>query len=176
MSGYNEDYPLPTGFVSVKLHKGPLTDGQIVEELHIKNLIVANASKFMAKRMRPGANWGAGITHLEVGTGVGDGTASNPQAPNSAQTVLRSPLARKGITSWTYLDASGQPTNSETNILQLTTTFLESEANGAIVEMGMFGGDASNTIGSGYMFNYKTVPVINKTNEYQLTFAWRLTF
>ncbi|WP_017814481.1 hypothetical protein [Paenibacillus shenyangensis] len=176
MNMHNEDFPLPVGLVSVILHKGPLADGQIIEEFHIKNLIVANASRFMAKRMRPGANWGAGITHLEVGTGVGDGTQASPQAASLSQTVLRSPLARKAITSWTYLDSNGQATSAESNILQLTTTFLENEANGAVVEMGMFGGDASNTLGSGYMFNYKTVPVINKTSEYQLTFAWRLTF
>lgn len=169
-------FPAPSGFLSIYLHKGTLKNGEIVQEFHTKNLIVANASKFMAKRMRPGTSWGAGITHLEVGTGVGDGSLQNPQAPSSLQTMIRTALARKPITSWTYLDTNGQATNTETNILQLTTTFLENEANGSLVEMGMFGGDATNTLGSGQMFNYKTVPVINKTNEYQLTFTWKITF
>ena len=181
------------GFISAYLHRGeglefvPLSDEPghgyfriphkaILLERHAKNLIVTKASQLMAKRMRPGTSWGAGITHLEVGTGFGTGTAQNPQPENSAQTALRQPLARKAITSWTNLDGSGNPAGSDTNVLQLTTTFVENEANGALVEMGLFGGDATSTLGSGFMFNYKVFPAINKDNTMQLTLVWKLTF
>jgi hypothetical protein len=181
------------GFISAYLHRGeglefvPLSDEPghgyfriphkaILLERHAKNLIVTKASQLMAKRMRPGASWGAGITHLEVGTGVGTGTAQAPQGENAAQTALRQPLARKAITSWSNLDGSGNPAGSDTNVLQLTTTFVENEANGALVEMGLFGGDATSTLGSGFMFNYKVFPAINKDNTMQLTLVWKLTF
>lgn len=182
----------PSGFISAYLHRGdaefvPYGDDpthgyhrvpkdNIVGERHVKNLIVTNASKFMAKRMRPGTSWGAGISHLEVGTGVGTGTTQAPQAENAAQTILRVALARKAITSWTCLDAGGVPTGGDTNVLQITTTFVEAEANGAIVEMGLFGGDATSSLGSGQMFNYKAFPVLNKDNTMQLTLVWKLTF
>lgn len=184
----------PVGYISAYTHRGGLefvpfgsedpthgyfrrkAEGEILDERHVKNLIVTNASKFMAKRMRPGTSWGAGISHLEVGTGVGTGTTQNPQAEVSSYTALRTPLARKAITSWTCLDGSGNPTGSDTNVLQITTTFVEIEANGAIVEMGLFGGDSTVTTGTGQMFNYKVFPAITKDNTMQLTLVWTLTF
>lgn len=187
-----QDIIKASGFISAFMHTGDtqfvqngdepnqgyhvLPKGRIQQEMHVKNLIVDKASQLMAKRMRPGSNWGAGITHLELGTGTGTGTTQNPQSESPAQTALRSPLMRKGITSWTYVDGAGNPTSSETNVMQLTTLFTEAEANGAIVEMGLFGGDASNTIGTGYMFNYKTFPVWNKIAGMKLTIVWKLTF
>lgn len=181
------------GFISAYLHQGaaefvPFNDGDpyhgfyrvpqenITQEMHIQNMIVTRASLFMAKRMRPGASWGNGISYLEVGTGVGSGTTQVPQAEQLAQTALRTPLLRKAISSWTNLDTNNAATVSDTNVLQITTTFIENEANGAIVEMGLFGGDATGINGSGQMFNYKTFPVINKDNTMQLTLVWKLTF
>jgi hypothetical protein len=194
MMNFSEEKVLnASGFISAYLHYGDaefvsFNDGdpthgfyqvpaaQIAQEMHVKNLIVSRASLFMAKRMRPGTSWGAGITHLEVGTGVGTGTTQVPQTESVSQTALRTPLARKAITSWTNLDTGGAATGTDTNVLQITTTFVEAEANGAIVEMGLFGGDATTTLGSGQMFNYKTFPVINKDNTMQLTLVWKLTF
>jgi hypothetical protein len=181
------------GFISAYQHAGPLefvshnnpddpTNGYfrlpdtIEVERHMKNLIVTKASVFMAKRMRGGTSWGAGIGYLEVGTGVGSGTTQSPQAESAAQTALRTPLLRKAITSWTCLDTDGDPTASDTNVVQYTTTFTEAEAIGAIVEMGMFGGDATTTNGSGFMFNYKVFPVINKDDTMQLTIVWKVTY
>jgi hypothetical protein len=190
---YEDLLAKPEGFISAYLHPAgalefvPYGDDPthgyhrilreaVVDERHVKNLIVTNASKFIAKRMRPGASWGTGISYLEVGTGVGTGTTQVPQAENLAQTALRVPLLRKAISAWTNLDSGGVATGTDTNVLQITTTFLEAEANGAIVEMGLFGGDATATNGSGQMFNYKTFPVLNKDNTMQLTLVWKLTF
>lgn len=179
------------GFVSAYLHEGSPVyvwmdkesrQGYLkrptnaIREHHLKNLIVNKASVLMAKRMRPGASWGAGITHLEVGTGVGTGNTQAPEAESASQTTLRSPLARKDITAWTYIDSSGNPTETETNVVEFSVNFTENEAIGALVEMGLFGGDASNTLGTGYMFNYKVFSVWNKQAGMQLTVTWRITF
>jgi hypothetical protein len=148
----------------------------VVGERHMKNLIVNMASKFMAHRMVPGTSWGSGIGYLEVGTGVGTGTTQAPQVEDVNQTALRVALSRKAITSWTFLDSAGNATASETNVVQYTTTFLETEAIGAIVEMGLFGGDATTTLGSGHMFNYKVFPVWNKQSGMRLTVIWNITY
>lgn len=178
------------GFISAYMHDDELEFVQlgegnqgyfkpseaIQEEMHVKNLIVNKASRFMAKRMRPSESWGGGIQYLEVGTGVGTGTTQVPQKESVDQEKLRQALIRKKITSWTYVDADGKPTATETNVLQLSTTFDKTEAVGAIVEMGLFGGDATDELGSGYMFNYKTFPVWNKAEGMSLTIVWKLTF
>ena len=176
----------PEGFIGGFLHKDELefvqvgtepnqgyfrTPKEVIQEMHVNK-----ASELMAKRMRPGTTWGAGIQYLELGTGTGTGTTQAPQAESASQTALRASLIRKAITSWTYLDSSGNPTANESNVIQLTTTLAENEGNGALVEMGLFGGDATTTAGTGYMFNYKTFPVWNKQAGMRLTIVWRLTF
>lgn len=146
------------------------------ESKHMKNLIVDMASQLIANRLRPGASWGNGITHLEVGTGFGSGTLQAPEAEIGSQTALRTPLLRKEIDAWTFLDEDGEPTGTATNALQLTTVFDLNEANGALVEMGLFGGDATDEVGTGLMFNYKTFPVWNKQEDFHLTVVWKLIF
>lgn len=189
---HSEVYPTPKGFIDMYGHKGEavfvqvgdgenqgyyvLPKDEVIEEMHMPNLIVSKASQYMAKRMVPGTSWGTGIGFLEVGTGVGTGSTQNPQVEAMSQVALRVPLIRKAISSWTYLDASGNPTASETNVVQYTTIFTETEAVGALVEQALFGGDATATAGTGYMFNYKAFAVWNKDNTMRLTVVWKLTF
>lgn len=179
-AGFVHAYQHTEDFDFVKIgdgeNQGYLIPKGVMAERHMKNLIVGSASNLMARRMVPGTSWGAGIGYLEVGTGVGTGTTQAPQGEDASYTALRVPLARKAISSWTYLDASGNPTASVTNVVQYTTTFIETEAIGALVEMGLFGGDATTTLGSGYMFNYKTFPVWNKQSGMKLTVIWNITF
>lgn len=177
------------GFISAYTHKDELefvqlgegnqgyfkVPSEVQDERHMKNLIVSRASVFMAKRMKPGVSWGSGIQYLEVGVGVGTGTTQLPQKEDISQERLRQSLLRKEITSWTYLGSDGKPTASETNVMQFTTTFGNTEAVGALVEMGLFGGDATAVAGTGYMFNYKTFPVWNKAEGMNLTIVWKIT-
>jgi hypothetical protein len=189
---FNENFKKPKGFISAYMHRGGMQfvhigtepkqgyyiipEASIVNEMHMKNMIVTKASTLMANRMRPGASWESGIGYLEVGTGVGTGTTDNPQKETVTDEHLKVPLARNPITSWTYIDSAGNPVVGPTNRLRLTTTFAEAEALGAQTEIGLFGGNATSTLDSGYMFNYKTHPVWTKTNDLQLTIVWDLTF
>jgi len=96
-------------------------------------------------------------------------------------TKLVGELYRKQFTSWCFVDATGAETTLNTNILKLTTTFYENEANGPLTEMGIFGGDAQDWNSgagkdSGYAWNYKTFKVWNKINNSRLTVVWKLTF
>ena len=188
----SEVFKTPKGVIDMFGHKGRPTFVQvgeganqgyliipkenIIREEHLKNLIVNKASVLMAKRMVPGVSWGAGIGYLELGTGVGTGTTQAPQVESPSQTALRLSLVRKAITAWTYVDANDNPTGTPTNRIRYTTNLGESEAVGALVEQALFGGDATSTRGSGYMFNYKTFKVWNKDDTMELTIAWTLTF
>lgn len=153
---------------------------EITDELFERNLIVQQASVLMAERMAPGNTGTAGIGYLAVGTGFGNGTSTAPQAEDPTYVQLRAEAFRKAITSWTYLDGSGNPIGTPPNgvgVLQLTTTFAATEANVAIVEMGLFGGSATTTANSGLIFNYKVVGAWNKTQSSgALTVIWTITF
>lgn len=105
----------------------------------------------------------------------------NPPAEELTTVKLQGELFRKEFTSWSFVNPNGSDSQSATNILKLVTTFYEAEAVGPLTEMGLFGGNASewnNGAGkdSGYMFNYKTFAVWNKSADSRLTISWRLTF
>lgn len=185
---------------------GKIEGGEIIAEKEVKNLIVDKASELMSCRLAPGsvpgnasggANSGTflldGLQYLGVGVGVLNDPAQpydkvsnpvntsvwdlqNPPAEQLDTTKLEGEIFRKEFTSWCFVDASGNDTNSPTNILKLVTTFYESEAVGPLTEMGLFGGNAEAAKDSGYMFNYKTFPVWNKPSDARLTITWKLTF
>lgn len=187
MMNNSEEFKTPVGHIGMILHKGGEYDvktdtikgGEIIQKAEFKNLIVNSASVLMAQRMAPGSgpniNTGTfindGLQYLAVGKGYG-GTGfdyMNPKPAAVTDTKLRDEIARKEFTSWTFVDpVTGNNTSSPTNILKLSTTFLETEAVGPLVEMGLFGGNATSTKDSGYMFNYKTFPVWNKPNDARL--------
>ena len=110
---------------------------------------------------------------------------------------LQNETIRKKITSWAFVDENGDISDKETNILKLTTLFnendLSSEENGTlfelassnsskaydrhfIVEMGLFGGDATDDANTGYIFNYKLFPAWNKIEGSSLLINWIITF
>lgn len=128
------------------------------------NLIVDKASDLMAGLLNPNSNL-KGITHLAVGSGVGNGTLVDPEAEISSQTALRDELYRKAVTS-TLVNA---------NKMTLSTTFDFDEAIGNITEMGLFGGNATVLPNSGYMFNFKVFSAKPKDSTIQLGFIWEIT-
>lgn len=189
---------------------GRIVGGKLIKKRIIRNLIVDKASELMAARMAPGATIGSGTASLTgdmldnglqfLALGVGQmvdpdqlydestnpvDTVSwdlqNPPVETLGTTKLVGELYRKPFTSWRFLNADGTETADITNILSLTTTFYEDEANGPLTEMGLFGGDAldwNSGAGrnSGYMFNYRTFKVWNKPSSSRLTIVWKLTF
>jgi len=146
-----------------------------------KNIIVTVASELMAELMRgiigdivrPQVD---GIRTLAVGTGGGSWDLQAPPAETATQTQLENELFRKEFDSVNYIDGVGNITATRTNIIDLTTVFGTTEANGALVEMGLFGGTSATTANQGTQVNYFTFPVINKDSSAVLTIIWRLTF
>ena len=126
-----------------------------------------------------------------------DPTTSMSIDEQKVQNSLQNETIRKKITSWAFVDENGDISDKETNILKLTTLFnendLSSEENGTlfelassdsskaydrhfIVEMGLFGGDATDNANTGYMFNYKLFPAWNKIEGSSLLINWIITF
>lgn len=156
-----------------------------VEERHIHNIIVEDASLLIARLLADGqtsidpAGPAHGIFVLAVGTGNPVWPdKNNPPAPTATQHILESELSRKRFANVNFVktDGSGLPSSTVTNIIDFQAVFNESEAVGSIMELSMFGGDASDTqADSGTMINYRTIPVINKPNTATLSIIFRLT-
>ena len=132
-----------------------------------------------------------GLKYLAIGTG----TLQDPDLPydestnpslwdlqhppeeDITTTKLAGELFRKKFTDWKFLDSTGNLASSPTNILLLSTTFLEMEAVGPLVEMGLVGGDdANDDPDTGILFNYKTFKVWNKPSDCRLSICWKITF
>jgi hypothetical protein len=113
-----------------------------------------------------------------VGTGASSWDKQNPPQPTVSQTKLVGELARKAFTTADvcFVDpTTGDPTIAPTNVVDYTATFAETEAVGAWVEMALFGGDATDVADSGTEINYRTFPVINKSNSMTMTVIFRIT-
>lgn len=152
--------------------------GHIIEERHGHNIIVNSASILIARLLKDSKEPDAGISYLAVGTGAVGWNLQNPPQPTASQTTLYSEIARKAFTTEdvNFIDPdTGDPTTTPTGVVDYTMTFAETEAVGPLVEMGLFGGDASDLRDSGTEINYRTFPVLNKSNSMVLTITFRIT-
>ena len=153
-------------------------NGKVIDEREDHNIIVNAASILIARLLKDSKEPDGGITYLAVGTGAPGWNLQNPPQPTNTQTTLDAEIARKAFSTQdvTFIDPeTGNPTTIPTNVLDFTATFAETEAVGALVEMGLFGGDATDLVNSGSEINYRTFPVINKTNSMTLTIIFRIT-
>lgn len=153
-------------------------NGRVVDERHGTNIIVNTASILVARLLKDSKEPDGGITYLAVGTGAQGWNLQNPPQPTNTQTTLYGEISRKAFTTEdvTFIEPdTGDPTTAATNVIDFTATFAETEAVGPLVEMGLFGGDATDISGSGSQINYRTFPVINKTNSMTLTIIFRMT-
>jgi hypothetical protein len=140
-----------------------------------KNIITASASILLARLMRLNTDPAYGCFGLAVGTGSQSWDPQNPPPATAAQTQLQNELFRKQFQSINFT-SNGVVSATPTNVIDLTTFFVESEANGALVEMGIVGGDATLVANTGTLVNYRTFAVINKPPTASLTIVWRLSF
>ena len=152
--------------------------GELIQEYHGNNIIVNTASILIARLLKDNKEPEAGISYLAVGTGAPGWNLQNPPQPTNTQTQLEGEISRKAFTTEdvNFVDPeTGDPTIVPTNVVDYTATFAETEAVGPLVEMGLFGGDASDQTDSGTQVNYRTFPVINKTSSMTLTIIFRIT-
>jgi hypothetical protein len=155
-------------------------DGKVAYAWEDHNVIVNSASILIARLLKDCSESGAGISFLAVGTGGDNWNIQDPPAPTINQQTLENELGRKAIspTDTYFVDPNtGEPVGNDTptNIVDYSVTYSESEVVGAIVELGLFGGDATGALNSGTMINYRTFPVINKTSSMTLSIIVRIT-
>ena len=152
--------------------------GRVIEERRGHNIIVNTASILIARLLKDSREPDGGITYLAVGTGAVGWNLQNPPQPTASQTKLYSEIARKAFTTEdvTFIDPeTGDATTVPTGVVDFTMTFAETEAVGPWVEMGLFGGDASDLRDSGTEVNFRTFPVLNKGNSMVMTITFRIT-
>jgi hypothetical protein len=151
-------------------------EGRLVKTIHQSNIIVNTASILIARLLKDNKEPTSGISFLAVGSGNDNWDAFDPPAPTTSQTLLENEFYRKSISTSTFVDPqTAEPTSTHTNIVDYATTFSESEAVGPIMELALFGGEASSSLNTGTMLNWRTFPVINKTNSMTLTIIFRIT-
>jgi hypothetical protein len=175
---------------------GKITEGKI------NNVVTLDASILIARLLKTAASPIAhqsepnfGILALAVGTGYVSWDLQDPPPPTITQRSLWNELGRKQIQSAQFVTSLGVPSGVPTNIIDLTTTFSESEAVGPITEMGLIGGDINtnmairnpvlppngpydptiNLVGLDTLANYTTFAVVNKPNSSTLSYTWRFT-
>ena len=150
-------------------------DGKLVYSYQHSNIIVNTASILIARLLKNSSEPNNGISFLAIGSGRGNWDLFDPPAPTTSQTNLENEFFRKAIDTATFVHPiTGEPTNACTNIVDYAVTFGEGEAVGPIVEMGLFGGDATAEPNTGTMINWRTFPVINKTSTMSVTVIFRI--
>lgn len=152
--------------------------GRVIEERDGSNIIVNSASVLIARLLKDSKEPDGGITYLAVGVGAPGWNLQNPPQPTNTQTKLNQEIARKAFTTEdvSFIDPdTGDPTSVPTNVVDYTCTFAETEAVGPLVEMGLFGGDATDLPDSGTEINFRTFPVMNKSSSMTLTVIFRIT-
>jgi len=162
-------------------------DGGVLAAILFSNNLGASHSRF--------------INVLVVGSGA-SGSSLSPDVADYRQRKIEVPVYKKGFSSVYYRTPEGAISENAvtgdpipTHIVDFTTTFEASEANGSLTEMGLMSSLDANTqnfqqtedvfpdrdtekdlLGYDILVNYLTFPVINKPNGAVLAITWRLTF
>ena len=176
----------------VIFHMTDGTSGDVLAHFEKDNIIVLDAGLVAAAHFK--GEMSGGVKMLAIGTGA-TGNLLSPDAPQNTQRKLNNEITRKAFSSTTYRTAEGVAVSYRTNIVDFTTTFGESEAVGALNEMGLLvpyslnpattnpinngptNYDASiDTEGLDLLCNYLSFSVISKPATAVLAITWRLTF
>jgi len=172
-AGYQSRFKIH-GDISIVLKE---RDGTVLEERSFPNIIVDVASILVARLFKDNSEPANGAFALALGTGNPAWDPFSPPAATTTQTTLEAEVIRKQFASINFIDTLGAVSATPTNVVDFTTFFSESEAaDTPLLEMGLFGGDATLAPNTGTMINFRTFKVINKSSTSTLTITWRLTF
>ena len=118
--------------------------GELIEERVYNNLVVDNCSVLIAGLMKGALN---GIQYFAVGSGSASWNNASLPSPATTDAKLLNETYRKAIlgTDIKFIDANNVASANPTNRLEIKVTFNESEANGELRELGLFGGNATGT-------------------------------
>lgn len=198
--GFRESIPsIRSGEIIVEIRDGKT--GRLIHQDRFFNKVTKDASILIARLMKstsvPNVSEPKfGCFALAVGTGDIGWDPLNPPPANENQRSLYNEIGRKQFTATNYITSAGAISSIPTNIIDYTAIFSESEAVGAITEMGILGGDVNTNMaitnpilppngtydatvdvtGKDMLVNYKTFSVKSKDPGQTLGFTWRLTY
>lgn len=157
---YNAPLTIKGGYWRDEVYK--IVDGKEVRDEERsdkdwnKNTITVGMTILLAGLMKNDPGFTGGILQHAQGTGLPAWDVTLP-TPLFSQTQLVNEYFRKAPDSISYVDSMGVPTLDRTNSILIRTTLDFNEANGGdnlgrfIREQGIFGGDATATLNSGFM-------------------------
>ena len=128
------------------------SDGQIKEDVLLKNLVVDTGLNFIVKRMKDAT--ADVMSHMSLGTG----TTAAAAADTTLQTEING--SRVGLTSTTVT----------ANQITYIASFAAGVGTGAVTEAGIF----NNSTG-GTMLCRTVFPVVNKQSGDSMTVTWTVT-
>lgn len=178
------------------------SSGNLIESGSLgKNIVTRDASILVARLMKSPASPNVseprfGCFALAMGTGDVGWDPMNPPAATKTQRSLYNEIGRKQFAVTSFVTSGGAISSIPTNVVDLTTTFSESEVVGPLTEMGIIGGDVDtnmairnpilpangmydptvDVVGKDLLVNYKTFKVINKPAGTTISYTWRLSF
>lgn len=129
-----------------------------------------------------------GITHLALGSGLGNGSLGLPEAPSDLYSTLRGEFVRVPVTSVAYDDVANVQGDTysdgvRTNRILVHTLVGLAVSSEQITEAALFGGTGAADANGGTMFSMVTFPVLdnraggdNPLAPEDLTFDWVLKF
>lgn len=124
-------------------------DGEIVSSYDRHNRIMYNTAILLARFFSGLEGTGLfGAKYMEFGSGQTVWDTTTP-SPNPADVALTTAVLRKATVGNTYLDTSGGETSTPTNIARLKASIASTDSAFLVREVGLFGGTATTTLGSG---------------------------
>lgn len=128
-------------------------DGNIKDEVSVKNLVVTTGKTFIAASMlKTTTNSPVAMSHMAIGAGTGSAAAGD--------TALGSQL---GIVSLATATSSGA-------VVTYTASFPAGTGTGAVTEAGIF-----NNSSSGTMLCRTVFSVVNKGSDDAMSITWTIT-
>lgn len=128
------------------------SDGQVKEDVLLKNLVVDTGLNFIVKRMKDAT--ADVMSHMSLGTG----TTAAAAADTTLQTEING--SRVGLTSTTVT----------ANQITYIASFAAGVGTGAVTEAGIF-----NASSGGTMLCRTVFPVVNKQSGDSMTVTWTVT-
>lgn len=151
-------------------------DGTIEKRERSFNIVVDSISKLISALIKHETAYIDGRLYWAVGQGLPNWDTA-PYSPVATTTTLIDEVFRKQITSRSFIDTEGNPTEVVTNRLQLDITLETNEANGfSLREFGIFGGNVTSVADSGVMINHKAHSRIDKEEGMKVERSVRFTF
>lgn len=144
-----------------------------------KNLVVAKAGDLLSWFLKEGGLVGGplGIQYYALGSGLASWDSA-PVQPSPSDVKLQTEIAAsRKVPSLTFLDANNNPTATKTDKIELQVTYGTTELNGTTWrEFGVFAGDATTSVDTGYLLNHVIHGAFPKTSAITVTRKTRFQF